>query len=131
MKRRRPPATGNEGIQATNVHAEVLAVGHGAKAVEQVVDAGGVEAVRELRIALSGLNLRPADGRALTTDVEKLQEAAKSPHHDGGASAGHALRRICDRLKAAGVIVSAVAGLLEPIKKIAAILRVPLETLGL
>ncbi|MDE3198535.1 MAG: hypothetical protein KGN84_19460 [Acidobacteriota bacterium] len=124
------PNRANEGIQATNVTADVLAVGRNARAGKNTTGSSQEldKAVAEFERAIQALNLTPAvkaeaaEGAAgLRGDV---QRADTGPHTER-------LQRIVNGLKSAGVVLSQTASLAEPLTKIAGLLRVPLHLLGL
>jgi hypothetical protein len=121
----------NEGIQATNVHADVLAVGHGARATKYAAaDAKELStAIERLQAVIQGLNLdRPAK-EAIDEDLAELHAAAdgKEPKPD---RAGRALQSLSGKLKMVGVVLSEVVSLSEPVQRIAELLRIPLHMLG-
>ena len=126
---------GNQGIQATNVQAEVLAVGQGAQAVKHAAAADAevlAKAVGQLRVAIAGLGLQPAARAVLERDVEGLAEATRSHrpdvHPDVHKAESH-LKGMAEKLKMVGIVVKEVAGLAEPVSKIATLLRIPLTFL--
>jgi len=122
---------GNQGIQATNVQAEVLAVGQGAQAVKHAAAADAevlAKAVGQLRVAIAGLGLQPAARAVLERDVEGLAEATRSHRPDAPKAESH-LKGMAEKLKMVGIVVKEVAGLAEPVSKIATLLRIPLTFL--
>lgn len=131
-----PPAAGNQGVQATNVHADVLAVGTGAKAIKNV---GGLDAdtLATLKDALSRLdqgiaqlNLNQQAADLLRQETRAMTEMAES----GTAEPGGfqlALKGLKDKLAMIGVVIADVVALAGPVKSIAQALRLPLSSLGL
>jgi hypothetical protein len=124
--------TGNEGIQATNVVADVLAVGRGAAATKYggTAEAQLREAVQQLRGAIAGLELEPATATPIRAELELLEAA------DLGTSAGRErtttiLGRMMDTLKKAGLGVTQFGEVVDAATKIAAALKVPLAVIGL
>lgn len=123
----RQAQTINQGIQAQNVTAEVMAVGKGATATK-VAGAGTEELPRlleELRGGLARLPLSPPAKQALEEDVAKLDKAATSnapaPERVGGI-----LESLAGKLKMVGVIVGEAAEIAAPIAKIAGLFGLPL-----
>ena len=126
------PTSTNEGIQATTVKAEVLAVGRNAKATKVVNASDQAEllnAIRDLEKGLSGIGLSDSVRRAVQKDHSKLKEATQKKQPDQGEVAT-ILQRLTKRLKGAGVIIKDVAGLIGPIEKIAGIVHLTLASLG-
>ena len=115
----------NEGIQATNVTADVLAVGRAAKAEKHVwstADEGRLAAaIAELRQAVAALPLQPQTRQAIETDLARLEEDKRSPADTSVVK--HTIEKVVSKLKAVGVIVGDVASLAEPVTKIAGILK--------
>jgi hypothetical protein len=122
----------NEGIQATNVNAEVIAVGRGAKAYKATSGDSQelTKAMDQLRAAIEALNLQPHAKAAITEDLTTLRTVAQAnqPQPD---RAGHALQSLAGKLKMVGVVLSEAVTLSEPVRRIAELLRVPLHLLGL
>jgi len=127
--RKTQKSTGNSGIQANNVTAEVMAVGNRA-AASKVVNTGVLNRelpglIAELRNSLGQLSLQPLARQALEEDVGKLDRAAKgksaSPGHVGSILSG-----IVGKLKMVGIVMSDAVALAEPIKKIVGLLGIPL-----
>jgi hypothetical protein len=127
----RSPVSRNEGIQATTVTAEVLAVGHGARAIKHAAppDTEALsKAVAQLRDAVAALELPHAAQEVLQRDVQGLAETAASGVPDERKAETH-LHGIADKLKMVGLVLHDVVGLAEPVSKIAALLRIPLTFL--
>jgi hypothetical protein len=120
--------TVNEGIQG-NVHADVLAVGRGAQATKHI---GGLwsdemqKAITELRGGFDRIGLEPAARKVLEDDVTGLVAATQRSDPDHQKAQQH-LKGIADKLKMVGIMLSDVAALAEPVKKIAEIIRLPLS----
>ena len=70
-----PPAQINEGIQATHVSAEVMAVGRNARAIKSIDDAIDqqelLQAVEQLRQGLQSLSLPSHAQAAIDDDMTK------------------------------------------------------------
>jgi len=128
-----PPAQINEGIQATHVSAEVLAVGRNARALKYTDSTSNqqalLQAVEQLRQGLQSLSLPSHAQAAIDDDMTKLQSAAESrdPQDD---AVGHILEGLSGKLKMVGIVLSEAVNLSEPLKKIAELLHVPLHFLG-
>lgn len=121
----------NFGIQAKNVKADVLAVGTGASATKNIGAAGTEElasALSELRAALGGLNLGQTAENAIAEDVIALEAAAAAPD-ENRSQIGDLLKQISEKLKVVGVVVKETASLVEPIKKIGALIGIGLSFL--
>lgn len=124
---RRPTRSGvNEGIQATNVRADVLAVGRHARAVKRTAPTDHAalgSAIRELREALDALALDRATRDSLESELARLEELRTAPAPSPPA-AQDTLAALASKLKAAGVVLSETASLAGPIKTIASLLKV-------
>jgi hypothetical protein len=129
----RSPKHVNEGIQATNVHAEVLAVGRGARAIKHSVgyDQALFDSLEQLRVAIEDLRLRPQERKAIDEDMGELEVIAEGQRPEDPDRMGKRLQRLVGNLKTVGVVVSEVVGIAEPIRKIAELVRIPLHMLGL
>ena len=128
----RSPVSRNEGIQATTVTADVLAVGRGARAIKHgaAPDAAALDhAIAQLREAVAALGLPPAARDLLQKDVQGLAEATAPGTQPDERKAGTHLQGLSDKLKMAGLVMNDLVGLAEPATKIAAILRIPLSFL--
>jgi type IV secretory pathway VirJ component len=122
----------NDGIQATIVRADVIAVGQNAQATKHVAAEDSqalLRAVGQLRQAIAGLELQPGAREVLEQDVRSLAESAQSGHQDKSEAKRH-LDGIADKLKMIGVVVSEAAGLAEPLVKIANLLGISLPFLA-
>jgi hypothetical protein len=131
---KRPPAEqGNQGIIGT-VQADVVAVGTGARASKVVHTAPDREAVgaalAELRQALAALALNPVARETVAVDVHTIEKEASAPKPDRDRIAD-LLSGLAGKLKMVGVVVGEGVALGEAIKKVAALLKVPLSLLGL
>lgn len=118
-------STTNKGIHGTNVtiSAEALAVGDHANATSTAFsrsEQGSLaRAVERLEAAIGLLPLESATRDAVRDDVTRLSEAAHAPQLNR-EQARTSLSAVVARLSAAGVMVSQVASLIEPVRKIAA-----------
>lgn len=129
-----PPQTQvNEGIQATSVSAEVMAVGRNATAIQNLDRTNDqqelLQEVEQLRKGLESLNLQPHAKTAIGEDMAKLQSATESrePNSD---HVGQILASLSGKLKMVGIVLSEVVNLSEPVKKIIKILQIPLSLLN-
>ena len=123
----------NQGIQATTVNADVLAVGRNATASKTVL--GGdqhaqlAQAVSQLVTALNRLQLQARAKAAIAEDLTNLRAAVET-----GPSAdrvGGILQSLSGKLRMVGVVLTQVAALSDPVTKIAGLLKIPLHLLGL
>jgi hypothetical protein len=128
-----PRAQVNEGIQATSVSAEVMAVGQNATAVQNADRASSqhdlLQAVEQLRKELESLNLQPHAKAAVDEDIAKLQSATESKDNQSD-HVGHILASLSGKLKMVGIVLSAAVNLSEPVRKIVEILRIPWNILN-
>lgn len=122
----------NEGIQATNVRADVLAVGRNAKAIKKISgDRGDLrEALAELQRRIQALDLSGPAKSQIVENVAALKNAAETPG-TAPADSRSRLQAVVGGLKTAGVILSEAASLTDPLTRIAGMLRVPLHLLGM
>lgn len=122
----------NEGIQANNVSAEVIAVGRGAKAHKSTSGSSQdlTKAIDQIRSALQALNLQPHAKAVISDDLATLHTIAQSNQPDP-ERARHALQSLAGKLKMVGVVLSEAVALSEPVRKVAELLRIPLHMLGL
>jgi hypothetical protein len=128
----RYPKQINQGIQANTVHADVIAVGPGAKAIKYSSgERELLEALNRLRAAVDTLDLRPGVRARVDEDLGVLQEIAEKKGPDNPNRGAMTLRRLADELKTVGVVLSGAVSIAEPVRKIAELLRVPLHMLGL
>lgn len=122
----------NKGIQADNVTAEVLAVGDRARAVKNVTGVSQedlIRAISDMRKAIAEIKLDQNIRMAVDEDVHKLESAVKKEKPDK-EEVGGILKSISGKLKKVGVVLSDTAGLIKPVKKIAAFLGTTLKLLG-
>lgn len=128
MTVRRPRSHGgNEGIQANSVRADVLAVGHGARAVKTTAAEGElVKAVADLQRAIDALQVRQTVAGELTAVV-----AAAAAPQPKAEEVGTAVAGLVDKLKRAGMVVGEMAAMIDPLTKIASVLRLPLAYFGI
>jgi len=127
----RKPSSGNQGIQANTVTAEVMAVGYRAQATKTVTAADRdslARAISQLGETIDRLGLAPAPRALLEKEVKGLTEAASGPTPDPAKAKSH-LEGIVEKLGMVGTIVKDVAGLVEPMSKIAGLLHIPLAFL--
>jgi len=127
----RKPSSGNQGIQATTVTAEVMAVGYRAQATKTVAATDHdamARAITQLGEAIDRLGLAPGPKALLEKEVKGLIQAASGPSPDAAKAKTH-LEAIVEKLGMVGTIVKDVAGLIEPMTKIAGLLRIPLALL--
>jgi DNA polymerase II large subunit len=122
-----------EGIQAETVQADVLAVGHRAKAFKTVASNEQtqqlIKVIGELRRGLDSLNLNTTQRKVVEEDVQKLEDVAKKGKPDP-KEAGSLLQSIVSKLKMAGVVLKEALALSEPIGKIAALFGIALKGLS-
>lgn len=125
------PTRANEGIQANNVTAEVIAVGRRAVAYKGSGQNSKklAKAVDEFKAAIDALQLQPHTKASISKDLKDI--SAAHPRQPVPEEAGHALENIASKLKAAGVVLSEAVALSEPARKIAELLQIPLHMLGL
>jgi hypothetical protein len=123
----------NEGIQATTVKAEVLAVGRGATAIKQsaAYEQALVASLDRLNAAVEALNLPPHARQALDDDLRGLRTIAEEGGTDQVDRAASTLQNFVGKLKVLGVVVSQAVGIAKPIFDLAELLRVPLGKLGI
>lgn len=123
----------NEGIQATTVNAEVLAVGRNATASKTTYGADNqsqlAQAVAQLNKALDALQLQPHARAAIEEDLTRLRAAVEKKQ--GADRVGEILQGISGKLKMVGVVLAQAAALGDPMTRIAQLLQVPLRLLGL
>lgn len=133
MNARRSSGTGNQGIQAESVHAEVLAVGAGARAIKTVsgLSSDDLErAIGDIRAAIGRLGVQPEAKESLAEDLNGLHAAATVPAPDRREVQGF-LKNITEKLKITGTVIREVAELAEPVRNIATNFGIPLSLLGL
>ena len=133
-QKRTPNRSGNEGIQADSVKADVLAVGRGAKALKIVKSDADIlelaKAISELRKELEKLNMNGTARAAVEEDIAALEtEAGKRPSDP--QEMGNLLQRIAGKLKMVGVVVTEVGSLSESMRKLAELVGLSLKSLGL
>ena len=123
----RARSAANEGIHANTVTADVLAVGRGARAEKTVIANGDqralLDAIAALRAGIDRLQLPAAVTRPIAEDVAALERESQQKASSPEAAAGR-ITSIMTKLKAAGVVISDVATLVEPIGKIVSLLRI-------
>jgi signal recognition particle subunit SEC65 len=131
---KKPQASSNEGIRASTVIADVLAVGRNARAEKTVIEQADrkklSEAVARLDQELESLAVRNPQLADIRENAQELSRSTSQdevdPRHVQGV-----LGRLASKLKEGGVVVKEVAGLIAPIKAIAGVLDLSLIGLGL
>jgi hypothetical protein len=123
----------NQGIQATSVNADVVAVGPNASA-SKVVYGGDqhaqlTQAVSQLVRALDALQLQAHAKAAIAEDLSNLRAAVKKG--TSGDRVGGILQSLSGKLRMVGVVLTQAGALSEPVTKIASLLKIPLHLLGL
>jgi predicted metal-dependent RNase len=123
----------NEGIQASVVNADVLAVGRNAQAVKTVLGNADrtklMEAVAKIDQELELLFVNRPDLRDLRDNAKELARTVNHEVVDPQQVEG-TLGRLISKLKEGGVIVKEVAGLIAPIQAIGGLLHLSLAGLG-
>jgi hypothetical protein len=125
----------NQGIQGTNltITAEALAVGDRATATSNTFSRNEqrdlTKAVERLEAAIGALSLEPATRDAVKDDVSRLSELAQAPQSRRD-EARASLDSIVAKLSAAGVVVSQIASLMEPVRQIAATIGLAIHAIG-
>ena len=125
---------GNLGIQANSVVADVLAVGPNATAYKHmatnVKPEDILQAIRQLRDALSYTALSVSDKQAMTDHLDALaSETARS--NPTKSTVQTILKSVCETLKAGGVAIKDISELCDPIMKIAKFAAIPFHLIGL
>lgn len=122
----------NLGIQANNVVADVIAVGDHANASKTVQTASLPDLVAALAMIqrhLEGIVLDPLVRSKADAELKQANALAKVADREPAAF-GAGVRRLAGVLRSAGLLASAASGLLEPFKRIASMLGVPLSYFG-
>jgi hypothetical protein len=132
VEKPRKPVQANEGIQANNVTAEVIAVGRHARATKT---ASGdsldlAKSIHQFQSALEALDLKPQVKAGVEEELAALHTVVQS-NQPAPEQASHLMQSLAGKLKSAGVVLSEIVTLAEPARKIAELLRVPLHLLGL
>ncbi len=131
---RQRSTSGNEGIQATNVTADVFAVGRGAKAIKTVQGNADneklVAAIRSLRSELDNLPLTKPQRDEIDHHAQALEQAAASKPSSSPETQG-AFAKLVTILKDTGVVLKETAALAAPIQTIAGLLHLSLSALGI
>jgi hypothetical protein len=132
FKEKSSKVTINEGIQANNVTADILAVGRGAKAIKIVRSAAEahelIKAIRELQQGLDELNLNPTAREVVEEDITELENIVILKHPDP-EEIERLLKSMANKLKMVGVILAEVIALSTPISKIVKILGLSLKVM--
>lgn len=112
---------GNQGIVATSVIAEVMAVGENSTAIQNRLSVDVYQfrsTVSELRGALNALKLPENTRSTLSEHVAQLEQEADKPSPDRSRVEG-ALKALSSSVKMLGEFVSNATIILGPIAKIA------------
>jgi hypothetical protein len=124
----------NEGIQANNVTADVLAVGRGAKAVKTVHGNTDTEkllaAMSAVRAQLDNLPLTKPQRDAVEQHAQDFERIAASKPANSPETQG-AFAKFMEKLKDVGIAVKETADLVAPIKTIAGLVHLSLVAFGL
>jgi hypothetical protein len=124
----------NEGIQANNVTADVLAVGRGAKAVKTVQGNADMEkllaAMSAVRSQVDNLPLTKPQRDAVEEHAKNFESVAASKAANSPETQG-AFKKFLEALKEVGIAVKETADLVAPINTIAGIIHLSLVALGL
>ncbi len=127
-------ASGNEGIQANTVTADVIAVGRGARATKTVLADGDrkqlLEALGKIQTEVDKLNLDAAQRDEIKQHAAQVERTLTVKQPDPVAAQG-ALQKFVGKLKTVGVIVNDAAGLVAPLHTIAGLLHLSLSAIGL
>lgn len=141
-RKERDQSGGNEGIQADQVTAHVMAVGRGARATsyENAAPAPSEPLAQQIAHVERVLAQLIQDQRQYELLREELTElralttgkaGASSPPEQSRDEARSVLERFGAKLKMTNVVVSEVAALVTPITAIANALSVPLRLFGI
>jgi hypothetical protein len=121
--KRKSDASGNQGIIADTVSAQVMAVGKNATAIQNL-SSGDLSQFRaslqELKTAIEGIALPEKAKASISEDVNGLEAEAAKATPDRGRVEG-ALRSLASSAQLLGEFVSNAGTILAPIAKIAAI----------
>lgn len=131
---RRNPNSGNQGIQANSVVADVLAVGPNASAQKRVEMIRRPEeyakAIHELRAALDQLALPLPSKQSVGRQVDRLANVTADPNPNRSKIKA-VLKSITDTIHSTGSAVKDLSDMLDPITKIATLAAIPLHLIGL
>lgn len=124
----------NEGIEAHIVQADVLAVGRNAKAVKNELHNAEFNkdfaiAVKGFTEAVNNLNLDKKARQVLQEDIDSLELSMKE--NKNTQSAQGALTNIVGKLRMVGIAVKETEKIIEPLKKITKLLKIPLSFIGI
>lgn len=137
MNESRPaPGSVNQGIQATTVQADVLAVGTGATAIKNVgaLDPEKLAALKNAIARLEhGLGQLGLPGPAADLVQQETRRMAEMAAAGDAKPEGFqlSLKSLKDKLQMAGVVLADVVALIAPVKIIAQALALSLPFLGL
>lgn len=133
-KSARQASSTNQGIQARNVVAEVMAVGSKSRAIKRATgrtDAVAlVQAITQFRRGLRSLELDSAALAVVEEDVKKLELSVQAEEPEAREVEGR-LQNIADKLKMVGVVLTEAVALREPVQKMAELLNTSFKGLGL
>src|SRR3954452_15263078 len=106
--------SGNQGIQANTVTADVLAVGTHATAHKQVAIGATpqdfLNAIAQLHSALNYLALPTSAEQVLSADIKELTAATTTPKPDNARIQSH-LKGLSDKLKMVGIVMKDITEL--------------------
>jgi len=126
----------NYGIIATNVSANVLAVGTAASAVQNVqqfgpqIQAEAQQLLSQFRTELERVLNDPERRAFVEEETKQLEKTLKEDAPSVDKISG-LLESISKKLRLVGVVVANVQALAAPLGALAKMLRVPLHVLGL
>lgn len=133
QKKKYNQPAGNYGIQANSVIGEVMATGTNASASKTVFGTEDrkqlQDAVQQLRDSLGRLDLAAPAKAILKEDTDALAEAVTEKQLEP-AKVGGLLKGLSDKLRMAGIVVSDVVALSEPVRQLASLLKIPMHMLG-
>ncbi|MET4040542.1 hypothetical protein [Bradyrhizobium sp. RT6a] len=120
---RKSDASGNQGIIADTVSAQVMAVGTNATAIQSLSSGELAQfraSLQELKTTIEGIGLPEQAKASISEHVKGLEAEAAKANPDRGRVEG-ALRSLASSAKLLGEFVSNAGTVLAPIAKIAAI----------
>jgi hypothetical protein len=119
-------------VTAHSIVAGALAVGPHATAINNqqgLNSAETVDAFLKLQRGIASLGLPEHERLVVDKDLQRLDRAVQATPPDVAAGGSH-LKAVVDKLEMAGVVVSKIAALAEPARKIAEAVKLPLHMLG-
>jgi hypothetical protein len=133
-KSQKPQSVNNSGIQATNVKADVLAVGSHARASkttsvgnDRLKEIG--QSIDALRASLTELHIPTPVKEKLSTEIDQLDSTARDPKSDKSRVPG-ILSRVAGHLKDAGLVVTEATSLGQALRHVADLLGVAWRLFG-